>query len=131
MMNFIPSGNSLKDLGDSRKAASVPAAVKVTEWMKNIPMILAPDDNICFLECYPGYVDDDSSYSDSLLTDFTDNVVELQSRKITKIVRQMYMAEPEPFATLPFSDQVSYSQESYGDCADLSVFYGIKSQPGV
>lgn len=128
MIGVFNYGSNLNELGDSRKAVSVPAKVKVVEWMKNVPIILAYEDNICFLECYPGCTDDDTS-SNSLLTDFTDDVVEFQARKITQYVRQMYMAEPEPVASLLcVREEVPYSQESYGDCENLSVFYGITSQ---
>lgn len=129
MIGVFNSGSNLKDLGDSRKAVSVPAKVKVTEWMKSVPIILAYEDNICFLECYPGYADDGTASSNSLLTDFTDDVVEFQARKITQYVRQMYMAEPEPVASLLcVREEGPYSQGSYGECENLSVFYGITSQ---
>lgn len=127
--NYSPIAG-LGELGNSRKVASMPASIKVVEWMKNVPIMLAYDDNICFLECYPACTDYENSSSDSELTDFTDDILEFQARKITRFVREMYMAEPEPIAAfLASREKMSYSQESYGDYEILSVFHGISSQP--
>ncbi|CCE73124.1 Piso0_000144 [Millerozyma farinosa CBS 7064] len=86
-----------------RKAIDMPSKEKVNKWIQNVPLHILGED-ILISECYPA-VPSSGNNSDACM-DYTDtqDILELQCRKITHYATSLYKNESEQVAR--FNDMI-------------------------
>lgn len=82
-----------------RRASNMPAREKVQNWMKDIPFHYSTDNAMVYIDCFPAVASYSSSESGSQqeLTD-TDQILELQARRLTRYATRNYINDSEPIA---------------------------------
>lgn len=125
--NYTPI-NQFPENFKPRQAANMKVEEKVNKWLKDLPAYFIDDFNIA-IECYPAVTNYSSSDPDLYPLELDQSeILEIQSRRVTRYATKIYLYENEPSFDKIINDSFDQDQLDVGNFDELNdddlIFYG-------